>query len=216
MFTFGPGPAARLPRARARADAARVSAEAACETLHKALPREHPAQLRVAFQCRGPGLLNLWAALHPGHVSPGQPQTSVRGDCQAVRERFWDACEQACEVGLLLRPVPGVPQFRSVTAAKAWRRACRSATPGSRAFSGAVPGACYLGLLAPRSASGLGGPREAAGPAPAAFNRAGEKLQATGGELPRVWAEAGPQREGGLALPLTGEEGQGHPSGAGG
>ena len=49
----------------------------------------------------------------------------------------------------------------------------------------AVPGARHLGLLAPRSASGLGpGPREAAGPAPTAFNRAGEKLRATGESCP--------------------------------
>ena len=48
-------------------------------------------------------------------------------------------------------------------------------------------GARHLGLLALRSASGLGLPAARAGrPAPTAFNRAGEKLQATGGELPRV------------------------------
>ena len=55
---------------------------------------------------------------------------------------------------------------------------------------GVVPcgrGARHLGLLALRSASGLGLPAARAGrPAPTAFNRAGEKLQATGGELPRV------------------------------
>ena len=84
---------------------------------------------------------------------------------------------------------------------------------GMTAFPDAVPGARHLGLLAPRSASGLGpGPREAAGPAPTAFNRAGEKLQATGGELPRVSYGAGPRRPCGLALPLIGEEGQGAPA----
>ena len=40
-------------------------------------------------------------------------------------------------------------------------------------------------------------------PAPTAFNRAGEKLQATGGELPRVSDGAGPRRRDGLALPLV-------------
>jgi hypothetical protein len=53
-------------------------------------------------------------------------------------------------------------------------------------------------------------PRGAGGPAPTAFNRAGEKLQATGGELPRVWHGVGPRRRDGLALPLIGEEGLGH------
>src|SRR5580658_6241340 len=38
-------------------------------------------------------------------------------------------------------------------------------------------------------------------PAPTAFNRAGEKLQATGGKLPRVSGGVGPRRPGGLALP---------------
>jgi hypothetical protein len=43
-------------------------------------------------------------------------------------------------------------------------------------------GARHLGLLALRSASGLGLAGDGAGrPAPTAFNRAGEKLQATGG-----------------------------------
>ena len=48
-------------------------------------------------------------------------------------------------------------------------------------------------------------------PAPTAFNRAGEKLRATGGGLPRVSYGVGPRRRDGLALPLIGEEGLGHP-----
>src|SRR5580704_13775896 len=54
-------------------------------------------------------------------------------------------------------------------------------------------------------------PRDAGRPAPTAFNRAGEKLRATGGELPRVSGGAGPRRKCGLALPLIGEEGLGAP-----
>lgn len=70
----------------------------------------------------------------------------------------------------------------------------------------------HLGLLALRSASGLGPPAVRAGrPAPTAFNRAGEKLQAAGGELPWVKDEVGPLRLCGLALPLIGEEGRGRP-----
>ena len=51
---------------------------------------------------------------------------------------------------------------------------------------GAVWGARGPGLLALRGASGLGLPADAGRPAPTAFNRAGEKLRAAGGELPRV------------------------------
>ena len=42
------------------------------------------------------------------------------------------------------------------------------------------------------------------GPAPTAFNRAGEKLQATGGGLPGVSDGVGPRRRDGLALPSSG------------
>src|ERR1700751_999101 len=59
------------------------------------------------------------------------------------------------------RVCEGMPEFR--------------AAAGSSRCS-AVGGACHPGLLALRSASGLGAPRDDAGtPAPTAFNRAGEK-----------------------------------------
>lgn len=68
-------------------------------------------------------------------------------------------------------------------------------------------GACCPGLLALRSSSGLGPARVVRpGPAPTAFNRAGEKLRATGGELPRVSDGVGPLRRDGLALPLIGRK----------
>src|SRR5690349_14444044 len=76
---------------------------------------------------------------------------------------------------------------------------------------GAVRGARHPGLLALRSASGLGLPADAGRRAPTAFNRAGEKVRAAGGELPRVSGGVGPRRLGGLALPLLREEGPGHP-----
>ena len=93
--------------------------------------------------------------------------------------------------------------------------------PKSRAGKDGLPTA-WFGVPATRVFSlhvvqaGSARAAEAAGPAPTAFNRAGEKLRATGGELPRVWAEAGPQREGGLALPLIGKEVKGTRSDAGG
>src|SRR5579859_2479036 len=54
--------------------------------------------------------------------------------------------------------------------------------------AGAVRGGGLPGLLALRSASGLGLPAGAGGPAPTAFNRAGEKA-GWPGQLPRVVAE---------------------------
>src|SRR5689334_1556763 len=53
-------------------------------------------------------------------------------------------------------------------------------------------------------------PRVRAGrPAPTAFNRAGEKLQATGGELPRVSHGVVPDAGTGSLSPLVREEGLG-------
>ena len=101
-----------------------------------------------------------------------------------------------CGSGPRLR-VCGMRRYRAGTMAVP-RGGCMA--PVTRVFS------LYVAL------AGSAWPRGAGRPAPAAFNRAGEKLQATGGELPRVWAEAGPQREDGLALPLIGEEGQGAPA----
>ena len=75
---------------------------------------------------------------------------------------------------------------------------------------GVVPcgrGARHLGLLALRSASGLGLPAARAGrPAPTAFNRAGEKLQATGGELPRVSHGVVPDAGTGSLSPSSGRK----------
>src|SRR6266436_9434004 len=109
----------------------------------------------------------------------------------------------SCEVGFLLRLVFGVPRFRSGVLTAGMLRSRAGMTDDG--LPSAVPGARHLGLLAPRSASGLGpGPREAAGPAPTAFNRAGEKLQATGGELPRVSYGAGPDGLAGSLSPSSG------------
>ena len=57
-------------------------------------------------------------------------------------------------------------------------------------------------------------PAGAGRPAPTAFNRAGEKLRAARGELPRVSDEVVLDAGGGLALPLIGEEGLGRRAGA--
>jgi len=70
-----------------------------------------------------------------------------------------------------------------------------------------VPGARHPGLLALRSSSGLG----PCGPAPTAFNRAGEKLRATRGELPRVSHEVVLDAGAGSLSPhLEGKLGLGH------
>jgi len=138
-------------------------------------------------------------------------ETSVSRVLSSGAGEFLVPMGMSCEVGFLLRPVFGVPRFRSGVLTAGMLRSRAGMTDDG--LPSAVPGARHLGLLAPRSASGLGpGPWEAAGPAPTAFNRAGEKLQATGGELPRVSCGAGPRRPGGLALPLIGEEGQGAPA----
>ena len=66
-------------------------------------------------------------------------------------------------------------------------------------------GARHPGLLALRSASGLGPPAGAGGPAPTAFNRAGEKVRATRGELPRVICEVILGADAGSLSPHRGE-----------
>jgi hypothetical protein len=75
-------------------------------------------------------------------------------------------------------------------------------------------GARHPGLLALRSASGLGPPAGAGGPAPTAFNRAGEKVRATRGELPRVICEVILGADAGSLSPHRGE-GLGHRCGGG-
>src|SRR6516225_4911391 len=73
-------------------------------------------------------------------------------------------------------------------------------------------GACHPGLLAPRSASGLGVPGMMR--ARLLQQRSTELVRSSGrpgGELPRVMHGVGPRRRCGLALPLIGEEGLGHP-----
>ncbi|HEX3310037.1 MAG TPA: hypothetical protein VHS32_27610, partial [Streptosporangiaceae bacterium] len=59
------------------------------------------------------------------------------------------------------------------------------------------------------------GPPDAAGPAPTAFNRAGEKLRATGGELPRVSYGVVPDAGTGSLSPSPGRKVKGTRSGAG-
>ena len=72
---------------------------------------------------------------------------------------------------------------------------------------GGAEGARHPGLLALRSASGLGLPAAGAGrPAPTAFNRAGEKLRATGGELPRVSYGVVPDAGTGSLSPSSGRK----------
>ena len=75
-------------------------------------------------------------------------------------------------------------------------------------------GARHPGLLALRSASGLGPAAGAGGPAPTAFNRAGEKVRATRGELPRVICEVILTADAGSLSPHRGE-GLGHRCGCG-
>ena len=83
-----------------------------------------------------------------------------------------------------------------------------NSAPGRWPFCGAVavpsPGSSAL-----RSASGLGPPAGAGGPAPTAFNRAGEKVRATRGELPRVICEVILGADAGSLSPHRGE-GLGH------
>ena len=90
-------------------------------------------------------------------------------------------------------PGVGMGEFRAGPAAVV-RRGC---------------GARHPGLLALRSASGLGPAAGAGGPAPTAFNRAGEKVRATRGELPRVICEVILGADAGSLFPHRGE-GLGH------
>jgi hypothetical protein len=116
-------------------------------------------------------------------------------------------------MGFLLRLVPKRARVSQLTAPEgltAGMTKCRAGKDGDISGAVRVPATRVFSLHVVQAGSARAA--EAAGPAPTAFNRAGEKLRATGGELPRVWAEAGPQREGGLALPLIGEEGQGAPA----
>ena len=110
----------------------------------------------------------------------------------------------------LMPSVPGFPQLTTPEGLTAGMTKCRAGKDGDISGAVRVPATRVFSLHVVQAGSARAA--EAAGPAPTAFNRAGEKLRATGGELPRVWAEAGPQREGGLALPLIGEEGQGAPA----
>jgi hypothetical protein len=64
--------------------------------------------------------------------------------------------------------------------------------------------------------AGSAGRGEAAGPAPTAFNRAGEKLRATGGELPRVSYGVVPDAGTGSLSPSSGRKVKGTRSGTGG
>jgi len=86
-------------------------------------------------------------------------------------------------------PGVGMGEFRAGPAAVV-RRGC---------------GARHPGLLALRSASGLGPAAGAGGPAPTAFNRAGEKVRATRGELPRVICEVILGADAGSLFPHRGE-----------
>ena len=109
----------------------------------------------------------------------------------------------------------GVRCRPTVRRAVAWLRAWGRSAPGEGLMRRG-PGARYPGLLALRSASGLGLAAWCTGrPAPTAFNRAGEKLRATGGELPRVSGGVSPRRRGGLALPLIGRKVSGTRGGCG-
>jgi hypothetical protein len=152
------------------------------------MPRSSRDEEFSAFvQTRRTGLVRSACLLTAGdtHLAEDLVQTSVRRCSSSGAESFLVPLRMACEVGVLATAGtrrPGVPQL---TAPGTWLRACRSPAPGRDGLSWCgFRGARHPGLLAPRSASGLGGPREAAGPAPTAFNRAGEKLRAAGESCP--------------------------------
>jgi hypothetical protein len=118
-------------------------------------------------------------------------------------------------MGFLLRLVlkrARVPQLTALEGLTASMAKCRAGKDGDISGAVRVPATRVFSLHVVQAGSAWAA--EAAGPAPTAFNRAGEKLRATGGELPRVWAEAGPQREGGLALPSPGRKVKGAPAAA--
>ena len=74
---------------------------------------------------------------------------------------FWCHCEWPYEVGFLLRLVLDVPGFGAGRPGVLAAGMLKSRA-GMTAVTRRGPGARHLGLLAPRSASGLGpGPREA-------------------------------------------------------
>ena len=141
-------------------------------------------------------------------------QTSVRGSLSSGAGSWCADCGAGVLTGFLLRLVLVRVGCRGSAGLEAWlghtevpcRRwslAARVRVPVTRVFS--------LYVVQAGSACLRGAGR----PAPTAFNRAGEKLRAAGGELPGVSSEADPQRDGGLALPLSGEEGRGHLDGCG-
>ena len=111
---------AALERARASADpeAIALALHASGEAAHNAA-RHHTAlqNFRELRTLTGPLHLaeEITALQFLDRYDHAQTllDTSVRRGCQAVPESFLVPLRTACEVGFLLRLVPGVPRFRS-------------------------------------------------------------------------------------------------------
>ena len=168
--------------------------------------RNSPGQAREWTRQRTPAAVTAATAETPLQI------TSVRSGASSGSRDFWWS---GSDLGFLLRLVPGtagvgecVPQRPSCGHAAVPRR--------ERAVPRRGCGARHPGLLALRSANGLGPPAGTGGPAPTAFNRAGEKVRTTRGRLPRVICEAGPRRVCGLAVPSSGRRSRAPVTGAGG
>jgi hypothetical protein len=99
---------------------------------------------------------------------------------------------------------------------RAWRPGWGHAEVPCRAMvvCGTAAGACHPGLLALRSASGLGRPAGCGQACPTAFNRAGEKLRATGESCPGLAARLILNEMAGSPSPHRGD-GRGHLDGCG-
>ena len=83
-------------------------------------------------------------------------------------------------------------------------RACDSSAPGGSRSAARFRRSSARVFSPYVVQAGSARPRGAGGPAPTAFNRAGEKVRATRGRLPRVSCEVGPRRVCGLAVPSSG------------
>jgi hypothetical protein len=160
--------------------------------------------LRNALICMGGrGWLGWWTC-----------QNQRKKQCVKWCRRFF-RCSWwgGLDLGFLLRLAASEAGAGQCGSAGGLDAGMRQSAPGS---SGPrrVRGARHPGLLALRSASGLSPPAGAGGLAPTAFNRAGEKVRATRGQLPRVLTEVVLDGRAGSLSPHRGE-GLGHRCGCG-
>ena len=169
-----------------------------------------PPDYRIAAR-RDPGCLTASAppaGLRPVLDPPG-PLTrtgSSRGTRQTTAPgrtpgpRASSACLQPREHGQKTCKIPVCPRF-GADRAGVLAEGMPKSRAGKDGFARRGPGCPLTGSSRSSSASGLGPAAGSGRACPTAFNRAGEKLQATGGELLRVSNGVDPRWPCGLALP---------------